>query len=181
MRQAHGITAIALAGLLFVNGCYGPFLLTKKVHAWNGQVSDNKWIVEVVFLVCAWLPVYGIATLADAVILNSVEFWTGNNPLTSASKDTPTTRRIARGDTEVVLSRSGDEMVMQQFQAGAPGPTLRLQRTADGTIAMNQDGAVLFSAETLADGHVVVHDAQGRQIAKYSPDQAQQFLSSLPQ
>ena len=178
MRQAHGMTAIALAGLLFVNGCYGPFLLTKKVHAWNGQVSDNKWIVEVVFLVCAWLPVYGIATLADAVIFNSVEFWTGNNPMTSADAGT---RRIVRGDKEIVLSRSGDEMVVQQFQAGTAGPTLRLHRTADGTIAMNQDGAVLFSAQTMADGSVIVQDGAGQRIAKYSGDEAKKFLASVPQ
>ena len=179
MRQAHGITAIALAGLLFVNGCYGPFLLTKKVHAWNGQVSDNKWIVEVVFLVCAWLPVYGIATLADAVIFNSVEFWTGNNPMASANAGS--TRRIVRGNTEMVLSRAGDDMVVQQFRAGTPGPTLRLHRTSDGTIAMNQDGGVLFSAQTLADGSVVVQDGSGARIAKYTGDEAQRFLASVPQ
>lgn len=179
MRQAHGMTAIALAGLLFVNGCYGPFLLTKKVHEWNGQVSDNRWIVEVVFLVCAWLPVYGIATLADAVLFNSLEFWTGNNPMATTAD--AGTRRIVRGDTEMVLTRSGDEMVVQQFQAGAPGPTLRLQRTANGTIAMNQDGAVLFSAQTMADGSVLVQDAGGQRIAKYSGDEAQKFLASVPQ
>ena len=178
MRQAHGITAIALAGLLFVNGCYGPFLLTKKVHAWNGQVSDNKWVVEAVFLVCAWLPVYGIATLADAVLFNSIEFWTGNNPISSADAGT---RRIVRGDTEMVLSRAGDDMVVQQFQAGTPGPTLRLHRTADGTIAMNQDGAVLFSAQTMADGSVLVQDGAGKQIAKYTGEEAQKFLASVPQ
>ena len=178
MRQAHGITAIALAGLLFVNGCYGPFLLTKKVHAWNGQVSDNKWIVEVVFLVCAWLPVYGIATLADAILFNSLEFWTGNNPMSTADAGT---RRIVRGDTEMVLSRAGDDMVVQQFKAGTPGPTLRLHRTADGTIATNQDGAVLFTAQTLADGSVMVQDGSGAQIAKYTGDEAQRFLASVPQ
>ena len=120
MRQAHGVTAIALAGLLFVNGCYGPFLLTKKVHAWNGQVSDNKWVVEGVFLVCAWLPVYGIATLADALLFNSLEFWTGNNPMQKTDAVDVPTRRIVRGDTEMVLSRAGDEMVVQQFRHGEP-------------------------------------------------------------
>ena len=178
MRQGQKLTAIALAGLLFVNGCYGPFLLTKKVHQWNGAVSDNKWIVEAVFLVCAWLPVYGIATLADAVIFNSVEFWTGNNPMSTADAGT---RRIVRGDTEMILSRAGDEMVVQQFQHGAPGPTLRLQRTAAGTIAKNQDGAVLFSAQTLADGSVIVQDGAGQRIAKYSGDEADRFLTSVPQ
>ena len=179
MRQAHGITVIALAGLLFVNGCYGPFLLTKKVHAWNGQVSDNKWVVEGVFLLIAYVvPIYGIAGLVDSLLFNSLEFWTGNNPMATADAGT---RRIVRGDTEMVLSRAGDDMVVQQFKAGTPGPTLRLHRTADGTIATNQDGAVLFSAQTLADGSVMVQDGSGAQIAKYTGDEAQRFLASVPQ
>lgn len=180
MRRPSGMLAVAMAAALFASGCYGPFYLTRRVHQWNGEVSDNKWVVEVVFLVCSWLPVYGIATLADAVIFNSVEFWTGENPLKKPIAS-DATRRIVRGDTETVLSRSGDELVLQQFQGGAPGPTLRLRREGHGTIAMNQDGAVLFSSETLADGRVVIRDAQQREIATYSQAQAQQFLASLPQ
>ena len=52
MRRSHQLTAGVVALALFTSGCYGPFLLTKKVHEWNGQVSDNRWVVEVVFLVC---------------------------------------------------------------------------------------------------------------------------------
>ena len=40
---------------------------------------------------------------------------------------------------------------------------------------------MLFSAQTLADGSVIVQDAGGKQIAKYSGEQAQQFLASVPQ
>ncbi len=180
MRRPHGMLAVAMAAALFASGCYGPFYLTRRVHQWNGEVSDNKWVVEVVFLVCAWLPVYGIATAADAIIFNSVEFWTGENPLKKPIAS-DTTRRIARGDTETVMKRSGDELVIQQFQRGTPGPMLRLRRDGNGTIALNNDGAVLFSSETLADGSVVVRDGEHRQVATYSKEQAQQFLASLPQ
>lgn len=82
MTRKYRFGALLLAAAM-LSGCYGPFLLTKKLHHWNGQVSENRWVVEGVFLVCAWLPVYGIATLADAIIFNSVEFWTGDNPIDS--------------------------------------------------------------------------------------------------
>ena len=89
MRRPHGMLVGLLVLGLAASGCYGPFTLTRKVHTWNGGVSDNKWIVEGVFLICAWLPVYGIATLADAVIFNSVEFWTGSNPLKESRNGDP--------------------------------------------------------------------------------------------
>jgi hypothetical protein len=84
MRRKSRFGATLLAVAMLATGCYGPFTLTKKLHSWNGQVSENKWAVEGVFLVTAvLLPVYGIATLADAIFFNSVEFWTGSNPLDS--------------------------------------------------------------------------------------------------
>lgn len=182
--QRVGIGMLA-AVMLFSSGCYGPFLLTKKVHKWNGEISDNKWVVEVAFLVCAWLPVYGIATLADAVIFNSVEFWTGQNPLAKADAAGVTTKRIVRKDGEVILQRmttpDGDQLVIEQFQHGQRGPSLHIRHQGDATVALNGDGAVLFRARTLADGRVELRGTDGQVVATYSKDQAKQLLASLPQ
>src|SRR5688572_9280960 len=100
MRKPHRMAVALLAVGMMAGGCYGPFHLVRKVWKWNGEVSDNKWVVEVVYLLTAHLiPVYGIAGLADAIIFNSVEFWTGENPLADdMAKDD--TRRISRGDTD---------------------------------------------------------------------------------
>ena len=187
MRKAHrGGVGLLAAVLLFSSGCYGPFLLTRKIHKWNGEISENKWVVEAAFVVCAWLPIYGIATLADAVIFNSVEFWTGKNPLEKVdAKDATATKRIVRGDSEVILQRmttpDGEQLVIQQFQHGQRGPGLHVRHEGDGTVALNDDGAVLFRARTLADGRVVITGADGRVIASYSKHQADHLLASLPQ
>jgi len=77
------VPALLIASIL-LTGCTGPFALTKSVHKW--QISpDNKWMDEVLFLGCVILPVYWFTTLADGLILNSVEFWTGENPMNSAA------------------------------------------------------------------------------------------------
>ena len=97
MRRPHRLAVALVAAAFLASGCYGPFTLTRKVYTWNGQVSDNKWVVETVFLVTAvLLPVYGIASLADGVIFNSVEFWTGKNPLASARAE----QRVASAVTQ---------------------------------------------------------------------------------
>jgi hypothetical protein len=167
-----------------ISGCYGPFYLVRKVHKFNGEVSDNKWIVEVVYLLTAHLiPVYGIAGLADAIIFNSIEFWTGENPLAeTASNHAPATRRFARGDAEYRLTLAGehgDELVIEQSLKGAPGPTLRLQRRGDGVVALDANGNTLFSSRTDADGRVVVSDASGAQVASYTGKDAEKFLRAV--
>jgi hypothetical protein len=74
-----------LAATILLTGCTGPFALTKKVHHWQTNVSENQWVQEVAFLGCVILPVYGLSCLADAIIFNSVEFWTGDNPMDSVA------------------------------------------------------------------------------------------------
>ncbi|MFA7256905.1 MAG: DUF3332 family protein [Kiritimatiellales bacterium] len=65
---------------VLLTGCTGPFALTKKLHAWQTGF-ENKWVDEVAFLGCVILPPYWFTTIADSLILNSVEFWTGDNPM----------------------------------------------------------------------------------------------------
>ncbi|MDH3346103.1 MAG: DUF3332 domain-containing protein [Kiritimatiellaceae bacterium] len=81
-------TLIALVTLsILLTGCTGPFVLTRKVRDWQTDF-DEKWVDEVAFLGCVILPVYGLSMLGDALIFNSVEFWTGDNPMNSV--DAPT-------------------------------------------------------------------------------------------
>lgn len=80
-------TVIALIGGMAIafSGCYGPFRLTNKLHTWNGQVSQKKFVNELVFLGMCIIPAYEICLLGDGLIFNSIEFWGGNNPI--AMKD----------------------------------------------------------------------------------------------
>lgn len=65
--------------------CYGPFRLTNKLHSWNGQVSQKKFVNELVFLGMCIIPAYEICILGDGLIFNSIEFFGGRNPI--AMKD----------------------------------------------------------------------------------------------
>jgi len=79
------IPALLIAILL--TGCTGPFQLTKNLHKWQTSPED-KWIDEAAFLGCIILPVYGICTLGDALIFNSIEFWGGENPIQATAAPT---------------------------------------------------------------------------------------------
>ena len=179
-RMGAGLLILALA----LGGCYGPFRLTRKLHTWNGQVGD-KWANEVVFIVLVWVPVYGLATLGDGLIFNSIEFWTGNNPINSAESDRSgiRTKRIVKKDAEARLTRvvkaDRNEFVIEQFNAGKPAESLHIQNRDGIMVASNARGKTLYTARTLADGSVVVSDAEGKPVVTHSAEEIQQYKESV--
>lgn len=74
-----------LCAALTLPSCIGSFTLTKKLVSWNNQVG-NKFVNELVFFAFWILPVYEVSALADLLVLNSIEFWSGENPVAEGSK-----------------------------------------------------------------------------------------------
>lgn len=75
----------ALCGALTLPSCIGSFQLTNKLLNWNNQIS-NKFVNELVFFAFWVLPVYEVSGLADILVLNSIEFWSGANPVAKGTK-----------------------------------------------------------------------------------------------
>ena len=97
------LIALIAGGALMQSGCIGSFSLTKNVLEFNQDVTDNKFINEIVFLAFCIVPVYEVTVFVDAVILNLVEFWTGDNPLGYVNEK----------DELITLEKVGDEYVMK--------------------------------------------------------------------
>ncbi|MFM9008966.1 MAG: DUF3332 domain-containing protein [Bacteroidota bacterium] len=71
---------LVLSVSILLSGCYGSFNLVREVYDWNGTIED-KTVRSVVFWALVIIPVYEVAGLVDAVVLNVIEFWSGDNPL----------------------------------------------------------------------------------------------------
>ncbi|MDE6522727.1 MAG: DUF3332 domain-containing protein [Muribaculaceae bacterium] len=106
--------SVALAALICssLTSCMGKFALTRNLYAWNDQVS-NKFVNEIVFVAFWILPVYEVCGLADLLVLNTIEFWSGDNPMTASTKtiDTDHGRYLVKSDDkgyEVVLESTGE-------------------------------------------------------------------------
>jgi len=82
MKTTARIIALLVVIVMLVNlaGCYGSFSLTRKLYTWNGSLGD-KFVNTAVMWVLMILPIYEFTGFIDFVILNTVEFWTGSNPL----------------------------------------------------------------------------------------------------
>ena len=120
-------------------GCIGRFELTRKVYQFNREIDPNKWIQWLAFLVLNVIPVYGFAVMIDALFANSVEFWTGDNPVTAGG-----------GDTHRVVHGAGGEVV--SMTRLAPG-VMDVDMTApDGTrteliVVLEEDTVAAYSLD----------------------------------
>lgn len=108
------IIPVAIAALLCssMSSCMGHFALTKNLYAWNEQIS-NKFVNELVFIAFWVLPVYEVCGLADLLVLNSIEFWSGDNPMTASTKivDTDQGRFLVKCDGkgyDITLEATGE-------------------------------------------------------------------------
>lgn len=77
------LLATTLSGSVLFSSCIGSFSLTNKLLAWN-QTVDSKFVNELVFVAFCIVPVYEISALADILVINSIEFWSGTNPVADA-------------------------------------------------------------------------------------------------
>ncbi len=88
MKKALLLAMTALVSATMMTGCIGGkngFALAGNIYDWNCSASSERWVNEVIFLGMSIFYVYGISLLADAIIFNSIDFWTGENPLASTS------------------------------------------------------------------------------------------------
>lgn len=73
-----------LAGGVLMTSCIGSHAAFNKVLDWNQSVS-NKWVNEILYFAMWCVPVYEISLLADMWVFNTIEFWSGSNPIAAGT------------------------------------------------------------------------------------------------
>ncbi|TKB55454.1 DUF3332 domain-containing protein [Ferrimonas aestuarii] len=69
----------ALLACTQLSGCMGQMALSGLVTKGNLSLVDNRYGRAGLFVLMA--PVYGVAASADLFVINTIEFWTGQNPI----------------------------------------------------------------------------------------------------
>ena len=117
MKNSVKFAALLLSVSILMSSCIGSFSLTNKLKTWNEGVGD-KFVNELLFVGMHIIPVYEITILADILVLNSIEFWTGNNALGSKA-----------GETKIVKNVNGDDITVTAKEDG--------YNISNGEIALN--------------------------------------------
>jgi hypothetical protein len=85
------------------------------------------------------IPVYGICIWIDYLVLDTIEFWTGSNPVagnTYYEKD-------AQGNQVAAVKNADGTLSMQLIDAQGHKADLTLQRDADVIRALDNQGRVI--------------------------------------
>ena len=118
-------------------GCFGQFQLTKKLYRFNSEVDPDKWIQWSVFLLLSIS--YGLAFVIDAVFANSMEFWSGKNPV---SADAGTVKVVNGPMGEVATFTWVEEGAIDVVFEGTAAEPLRftLRKEARSLAAWDEQG-----------------------------------------
>lgn len=146
-----------LSGSLLFSSCIGSFGLWSNLKDWN-QGIGNKFVNEIVFLAFHIVPVYEVAYLADILVLNSIEFWSGSNPVAEVGsirtiKSQNGNYAIRTNEDGYTITKEGEEgkelnlvynPEKRTWNAEAEGQSFELIRmNEDGTISyQQQDGSM---------------------------------------
>jgi len=69
-----------MMGSLLYSSCIGSFSLFNSYAKWQRHMTDNKFVNAIVGFIL--MPIVSpVCLFIDAVVLNTIEFWTGDNPM----------------------------------------------------------------------------------------------------
>ena len=159
-----------------VTGCTGSFNLTRKVYNLH-RSQDDKWKDELIFLCVVLIPIYSISTFADAIVFNSIEFWTGENPVEMTANNT---KHIQVGDATATLTydpKTEQVTVVSETDKGTS--TVVLDKGEGLVRAMDEKGEVIYLSTRNSAGDVVVYDKDLQLVKNYTQEQIEKIKESI--
>ena len=173
------VVAVIVAGsfLTVTTGCYGPFNLTRSVYHWNGNIRgsgevNEKWMKEFVFFGMIIIPVYMCSALLDAFIFNSIQFWTGSNPVKATDAGGNGATRVVRlGGVTVTMAESDRGTTVTYERNGIVEQRAIIESSVTGYRLLNETGALLAKAEMGQDGSVTLLDRDCQVVRQWTSDQ----------
>jgi len=169
--KAMALVLVVSVGVVFSSGCFGKFQLTRNLYEVNKSVKD-KYLRSAV----TWLFVipYGITGFLDFVVFNLIEFWSGENPITTGQQ----ARVFEKGDDRAVMtfSREGGATVatIKRYHEGSLISTLKVRDDGTGSVTSEllEDGKLVrtMTATQAPDGSVSLAtvSASGTESKRFS-------------
>ena len=150
------VAAVLLAGTMMCSSCMvGSYGLFNKYRQWQTNMTNNKFVNAVVGFVIGGFC-YGICYFVDSLILNTIEFWSGSNPVA----DNTTTIKGQDGRYYAVkTSRQGYEITSPTGEV-----TKLIHDEKADSWSMVQNGVVKEIFHYNADGTITANVQDGKQI-----------------
>jgi hypothetical protein len=179
MTLRNRIVAAVVMGsfLTLTTACYGPFNLTRNIYHWNSNIKggkevNEKWMKEIVFFGMIIIPVYMFSALLDAFIFNSIQFWSGDNPIKASDLGDDGQTKVAQvGDLTMRWTSTSEGATVTYERNGIIERRATIVSSATGYRLVNENGNTLAEVEYGADGTLTVLDQDCRVVQRWADDQ----------
>ena len=137
---------VLLAGSFLCSSCIGSFSLFNKYEKWQCNMTSNKYVNGIVGFILQPI-VGGICLFVESVVLNTIEFWTGSNPM-------------AAGQVKTVMGQDGRYYAIKTLKNGyeVKSPTgektLFIHNDQNDSWSMTQNGITKEIIRFNADGTI---------------------------
>lgn len=167
------VPCFILAGALLNTSCIGSFGLLNKVSSWNQNATGNKYLNG--FIGILLTPVYGFCFSIDWFILNTIEFWTGEQ-LIAANE----TRRMVGSDGNIYLVASDKNGYTITNETS--NDSVRLAFDADTkTWNLDDNGSVRQLVKVNDDKTLTVYTPDGQELTVTNDSKGmEQLQAALP-
>ncbi len=128
--------ASAIAGSVLLSGCLGQNALFNQVQDWNASATDEKFVDQGISFAFWIIPVYPLTLFADVIILNSIEFWTGSNPVSGKSA------KVA-GTSETVTDGLGNMATLTYNADGSVSVVAKEGQKEESYVLVRQNGELV--------------------------------------
>ncbi|MCC8119329.1 MAG: DUF3332 domain-containing protein [Bacteroidales bacterium] len=164
--------ACALLASMSMQSCIGSFALFNKLKAWNERI-DSKFVNELVFIGFWIIPVYEVSFLADILVLNSIEFWSGSSPVAKGKSI------IDGADGKYLVECDGKGYTITSMNDGSKTRLNFHQDIETWTIVMGDDEELPFLT-FVDETHVRVPGLDGKmQLVELSNDGLYAYKASM--
>ena len=137
VRRSIAVAVLTAFVPVATTGCFGRFEATRNLYTFNKEIHENKWVVWVAFLLMG--IIYAGGFFVD-LVMNSVEFWTGTNPMVTGL---PTTLTGPNGQVAHVTYHENGRIDYEIFLANGERHFLTLERAGNSVVAYSEEGNFL--------------------------------------
>lgn len=147
-----------LGGSLLCSSCIGSFGAWNSLKDWNMGIG-HKAVNEIVFIAFHIIPVYEVAYLADVLVLNSIEFWSGSNPLADVG-----TEKVIQGEDGEYLVRINEDGYTITKKGEENRPLDLVYNAEDRTWNAVAEGQAFELMTMNEDGSITYKDQNGEEV-----------------
>lgn len=155
------IICIALASSVMFTSCLGSFSAFNGLKDWNMQLTDSKFVNNLVFWGLVIVPVYEIFLVGDALIFNTIEFWSGNNPI-AMEEGEKEVQLVERDGNTYKMTATQNRMQIEVVDGPKVGEKVDLvyRPHEKSWNAIKPNGEVI-PLSSFKDGYYIVHTPDG--------------------